>query len=101
MTAQKPPMSWNSWNTFEENINERLIMEIADQLVNDEYKDAGYNYVIIDDCCSLKEPVNGKPVPDPKLFPSGIKALSDDIHSKGLNRNQNLRRLSQQLRPRI
>ena len=84
MTAKKPPMGWNSWNTFGENINEKLIMEMADQLVNDGYKDAGYEYVIIDDCWSLKERVDGKLVPDPKLFPSGMKALSDYIHSKGL-----------------
>ena len=54
MTAKKPPMGWNSWNTFGEHINEKLIMEMADQLVNDGYKDAGYEYVIIDDCWSLK-----------------------------------------------
>ena len=84
MTAKKPPMGWNSWNTFGEHINEKLIMEMADQLVNDGYKDAGYEYVIIDDCWSLKERVDGKLVPDPKLFPSGMKALSDYIHSKGL-----------------
>ena len=77
-------MGWNSWNTFGEHINEKLIMEMADQLVNDGYKDAGYEYVIIDDCWSLKERVDGKLVPDPKLFPSGMKALSDYIHSKGL-----------------
>ena len=45
-------MGWNSWNTFGEHINEKLIMEMADQLVNDGYKDAGYEYVIIDDCWS-------------------------------------------------
>ena len=84
MTAKKPPMGWNSWNTFGEHINEKLIMEMADQLVNDGYKDAGYEYVIIDDCWSLKERVDGKLVPDPKLFPGGMKALSDYIHSKGL-----------------
>ena len=77
-------MGWNSWNTFGEHINEKLIMEMADQLVNDGYKAAGYEYVIIDDCWSLKERVDGKLVPDPKLFPSGMKALSDYIHSKGL-----------------
>lgn len=84
MTAKKPPMGWNSWNTFGEHINEKLIMEMADQLLNDGYKDAGYEYVIIDDCWSLKERVDGKLVPDPKLFPSGMKTLSDYIHSKGL-----------------
>ena len=107
MTAKETAYGWNSWNTFGEHINEKLIMEMADQLVNDGYKDAGYEYVIIDDCWSLKERVDGKLVPDPKLFPSGMKTLSDYIHSKGLIwhvflcRNKNLCRLSQQLRPRI
>ncbi len=82
--AKKPPMGWNSWNTFAENINEKLIMEMADVIVNEGYKDAGYEYVIIDDCWSLKERVDGKLTPDPKLFPNGMKYVADYIHSKGL-----------------
>ena len=58
--AQKPPMGWNSWNTFGAHINEQLIMEMADTMVAEGYKDAGYEYVIIDDCWSLKERVDGK-----------------------------------------
>lgn len=79
-----PPMGWNSWNTFGPDINEKLIMEIADKIVSEGYQDAGYNYVIIDDCWSLKERVDGKLVEDPELFPHGMKALSDYIHGKGL-----------------
>lgn len=82
--AQKPPMGWNSWNTFGVNINEQLIRNMADILVDEGYKDAGYEYVIIDDCWSLKERVEGKLVADPELFPNGMKALGDYIHSKGL-----------------
>ena len=84
MLAQKTPMGWNSWNTFGSNINEKLIMEMADVIVEQGYKDAGYEYVIIDDCWSLKERVDGKLVPDPELFPHGMKYLSDYIHGKGL-----------------
>lgn len=84
MLAHKPPMGWNSWNTFGKNINEQLIRETADAMVNEGYKDAGYEYVIIDDCWSLKERVNGKLTADPELFPSGMKSLADYIHSKGL-----------------
>ncbi|MGN0163216.1 MAG: glycoside hydrolase family 27 protein [Candidatus Ornithomonoglobus sp.] len=84
MMSYKPPMGWNSWNTFAQNINEKLIMEIADVMVSDGYKDAGYEYVIIDDCWSLKERVDGRLVPDPELFPNGMKYLADYIHSKGL-----------------
>lgn len=77
-------MGWNSWNTFGADINEKLIMEMADVIVSEGYKDAGYEYVIIDDCWSLKERVDGKLVADPALFPHGMKALSDYIHGRGL-----------------
>ncbi len=85
MLAQRPPMGWNSWNTFGKNINEKLIMEIADALVEKGYKDAGYEYVVIDDCWSLKHrDENGRLVADPEKFPHGMKYLADYIHSKGL-----------------
>ncbi len=85
MLAYKPPMGWNSWNTFASNINEKLIMEMADVIAEGGYKDAGYKYVIIDDCWSLRErDKNGKLVANPELFPHGLKYLSDYIHSKGL-----------------
>ena len=77
-------MGWNSWNTFASKINAKLIMEMADAMVEKGYKDAGYEYVIIDDCWSLRERVDGKLVADPELFPDGIKAVSDYVHSKGL-----------------
>lgn len=84
MIARKTPMGWNSWNTFGWNINEQLIMEMADVIVEQGYKDAGYEYVIIDDCWSLKQRVDGKLVPNPELFPHGMKYVADYIHSKGL-----------------
>lgn len=52
--------------------------------MSDGYRRAGYEYVIIDDCWSLKERVDGKLVANPQLYPHGMKALSDYIHSKGL-----------------
>ena len=84
MIAKKPPMGWNSWNTFGDKINEQLIKEMTDRIVEDGYRDLGYEYVIIDDCWSLRERVDGKLVADPALFPNGMKALADYIHSKGL-----------------
>jgi alpha-galactosidase len=51
--APTPPMGWNSWNTFNTNINENLIRAVADEFVKDGYKDAGYKYIIIDDCWSM------------------------------------------------
>lgn len=80
-----PPMGWNSWNTFTWDINEQLIRDVADRFVTEGYKEAGYEYIVIDDCWSLKErDEEGRLVPDPKKFPSGMKALADYIHEKGL-----------------
>jgi len=85
MLAQRPPLGWNSWNTFGENIDEKLIMETTDVFIEKGYKEAGYEYIIIDDCWSLKErDENGRLVPDPKKFPHGMKYIADYIHSKGL-----------------
>lgn len=80
-----PPMGWNSWNTFTWDINEELIRQVADVFVAEGYKDAGYEYIVIDDCWSLRErDAEGKLVADPAKFPGGMKALADYIHSKGL-----------------
>ena len=85
MLITRPPMGWNPWNTFGENINEDVIKESADALVSTGLKDAGYEYVVIDDCWALRQrDENGFLVPDPEKFPSGMKALADYIHSKGL-----------------
>ena len=85
MLVKTPPMGWNSWNTFGENINEQLIMETADAMVSTGLKDAGYEYIVIDDCWALRErDENDRLVPDPQKFPHGMKYLSDYVHSKGL-----------------
>ena len=83
--TRTPPMGWNTWNTFGPDINEQLILESADAMVSTGLKDAGYEYIIIDDMWSLKErDENGRLVPDPVKFPHGIKYLADYVHSKGL-----------------
>jgi alpha-galactosidase len=82
--AQTPPMGWNSWNKFGCNVNEQLIRETADAMVSSGMKDAGYLYVNIDDCWHGQRDARGFIQPDAKRFPSGIKALADYIHSKGL-----------------
>lgn len=80
-----PSMGWNSWNTFTWDINEQLIREVADRFVTEGYKEAGYEYIVIDDCWSLKQrDAEGRLVPDPEKFPSGMKTLADYIHGKGL-----------------
>ena len=83
--AHTPPMGWNSWNTFGWNISEELIKTTADFFVESGLKDAGYEYVVIDDCWSEKQrDKNGKLVPDHWKFPDGIKPVADYVHSKGL-----------------
>ncbi|HEX8922620.1 MAG TPA: glycoside hydrolase family 27 protein, partial [Pyrinomonadaceae bacterium] len=82
--AMTPPMGWNSWNKFACNVNEALIRETADALVSSGMKDAGYVYINIDDCWHGKRDQLGFIQPDPERFPSGMKALADYIHSRGL-----------------
>ncbi|MBR5434990.1 MAG: glycoside hydrolase family 27 protein [Bacteroidales bacterium] len=83
--AQTPPMGWNSWNTFATDINEDLVMGVVDCMVSMGLRDAGYNYVVIDDGWMAKErDANGNLVPDPVKFPNGIKHLADYVHSKGM-----------------
>jgi len=82
--ALTPPMGWNSWNNFGCNVDEKLIRETADAIVASGMKAAGYEYVVIDDCWQGERDSLGFIRPDPKRFPSGMKALGDYIHSKGL-----------------
>lgn len=82
--AATPPMGWNSWNKFGCNVGEDLIRQMADAMVKSGMKNAGYQYVVIDDCWQGSRDQNGNIVPDPQRFPSGIKALADYIHARGL-----------------
>eukprot|EP00040_Diaphanoeca_grandis_P005739 m.34278 g.34278 ORF g.34278 m.34278 type:complete len:475 (-) comp16955_c0_seq1:136-1560(-) len=90
-----PMMGWMAWIRFRCNINcdldpdncvsEKLFMSMADHLAEDGYKDVGYDYISIDDCWQAsKRAPNGTILADPKRFPSGMKALGDYIHGKGL-----------------
>jgi alpha-galactosidase len=82
--ARTPPMGWNSWNKFGCNVSEKLIKEMADAVVTSGMKDAGYEYVVIDDCWQVSRDRDGNIVPDPQRFPSGMKSLADFVHGKGL-----------------
>ncbi|AQZ61851.1 Endo-1,4-beta-xylanase A precursor [[Actinomadura] parvosata subsp. kistnae] len=83
--ARTPQMGWNDWNTFFCNVNESLIRQTADIMVSSGMAAAGYTYVNIDDCWSTKSRnAAGDLVADPQKFPSGMKALADYVHSKGL-----------------
>ena len=85
MFTTRPPMGWNSWNTFAEKIDEKLVREMADVIVEKGLDKFGYNYVVIDDCWAEKtRDSSGRLVPDKNKFPSGMKTLADYVHSKGL-----------------
>jgi len=83
--APTPPMGWNSWNCFQKDINEAQIKKIADCMVESGMRDAGYEYLVLDDAWMGPErDRDGKLMADSKKFPRGMKALGDYIHSKGL-----------------
>ncbi|GAB3408624.1 NPCBM/NEW2 domain-containing protein [Flindersiella endophytica] len=83
--APAPPMGWNSWNRFGCDIDEHLIRETAEAMVSSGLRDAGYEYVNIDDCwMAPARDSAGRLQPDPVRFPGGIKALADHVHGLGL-----------------
>jgi alpha-galactosidase len=82
--ALTPPMGWNSWNKFQCNVSDAMIRGMADAIVKSGMKDAGYQYVVIDDCWQVSRDAAGNIVADPQRFPSGIEALADYVHSLGL-----------------
>jgi len=79
-----PPMGWNSWNKFHCDIDEALIRQTADAMVETGLRDAGYVYLNVDDCWQVSRDEKGRIVADPERFPSGIPALAEYVHSKGL-----------------
>jgi alpha-galactosidase len=84
--ALTPPLGWNSWNAFHENISEQQIRQIADAMVTTGLRDAGYIYLNLDDKWMDDDgrDGSGRLVGDSVRFPSGMKALADYVHGKGL-----------------
>lgn len=82
--ALTPPMGWNTWNKFGCNVSDELVRGMADALVKSGMKDAGYQYVVIDDCWQVSRDANANIVVDPKRFPNGMKPVADYVHSLGL-----------------
>ncbi|CAK9215657.1 unnamed protein product [Sphagnum troendelagicum] len=80
-----PPMGWNSWNHFGCGINETIVFETADAMVSTGLAEQGYTYINIDDCWAALERDDEENLQArPTTFPSGIKAIADYVHSKGL-----------------
>uniref|UniRef100_A0A5K3G1X0 Alpha-galactosidase n=1 Tax=Mesocestoides corti TaxID=53468 RepID=A0A5K3G1X0_MESCO len=79
--ALTPPMGWLTWQRYrcqtdcknypDDCISEDLIVRQAKHLAADGWLAKGYEYIIIDDCWSMKErhPDTEKLVPDPQRFP--------------------------------
>ena len=82
--ALTPQMGWNSWNKFATNINEELIKATADKMVELGLVDAGYVYLNLDDGWHGERDEQGFIHEDKEKFPSGIKALADYLHARGL-----------------
>lgn len=82
--SPSPPMGWMTWNYFGENINETVIREMADAMEASGMVRAGYHYIMIDDGWQGGRDQKNNIIPDAKKFPSGIKALADYVHSKGM-----------------
>jgi alpha-galactosidase len=82
--ARTPPMGWNSWNKFGCNVGEDLIRGVADAMAANGMRDAGYQYITIDDCWQVGRTAQGVIIADSVRFAHGMKALADYVHSKGL-----------------
>ena len=82
--ARTPPMGWNSWNHFGCDVSAELIRETADALVASGMRDAGFQYVVIDDCWQVARDARGRLVADSARFPGGMKPLADYVHARGL-----------------
>jgi alpha-galactosidase len=83
--APTPPMGWMSWYTFIDNINEELIMEVADSMVSSGLRDAGYTMLQLDDgWMAMSRDQAGRQYADTSRFPHGMKFLGDYLHARGL-----------------
>ncbi|MDX3129927.1 ricin-type beta-trefoil lectin domain protein [Streptomyces europaeiscabiei] len=80
-----PPMGWASWNSFASSIDSDVIKEQTDALVSSGMAAAGYQYVNLDDgWWQGDRNADGSIAVDAELWPGGMQAVADYIHSKGL-----------------
>ncbi len=80
--AAAPPMGWNSWNKFQARVSDQVVREVADAMVKNGMRDAGYVYVNIDDTWEGTRDAQGN-IRSNEKFPD-MKALADYVHGKGL-----------------
>ena len=82
--AATPPMGWNSWNKFGCAVDEAIVRRQADAMAASGLAAAGYRYIVIDDCWQGSRDADGNIEADARRFPSGIRALAEYVHAKGL-----------------
>lgn len=81
-----PTMGWNSWNQFGcDGLDETLVRETADAMAGSGLLSAGYDTLTLDDCWSaVARDSSGNLTNDPGKFPSGMAAIGDYVHARGL-----------------
>jgi alpha-galactosidase len=87
LLGARPPMGWNGYNAFgcSSELDEAKVKAIATTLLDSGMQSAGYHYVNLDTCWQLERGPDGERVFDPALLPSGVAALSDWMHERGLS----------------
>lgn len=86
-TGRLPAMGWNSWNAYHCDVDADKVMQAANDVVNKGFKDAGYNYIVVDDCWSVKsgrDNTTHQIMPNTTTFPDGISGLATKLHEMGL-----------------
>ena len=88
--ALTPPMGWNSWNCFAQNVSQAKVQAAADAMVSSGLVDHGWTYVNVDDCWEVRSnrPAEQRRAADGHVltnakFPD-MHAMADYIHAKGL-----------------
>lgn len=79
-----PVLGYNTWNAYQCNIDEDLLLSTASLLKSLGLQDAGYNQLNIDDCYAEKNrSAGGDIIADAVRFKGGMKNLTDQIHALG------------------
>lgn len=84
--APTPYQGWNTYYGLGGAFDETSVHQVADALVSRGLRDAGYDIVWLDGGWQAAPPrdASGELVADPKKFPSGLHALTDYLHARGL-----------------
>jgi alpha-galactosidase len=85
ISAPTPQMGWNSWNTFKTTYNQTTLQDTADLMVSTGLRDAGYNYLIMDEGWQAStRDSSGRQQANSTKFPDGVPAIADYVHERGL-----------------